>query len=116
MKNFWFFILSLLLTNWAFGNVENNLSKSVIIDPSITKRCDELLTAREQIYKQKNRTQTLLQRVKKNLERTPEEKVSVTQRFYRLMIQLKEKEQLYNLTTKTMEEVFIKNGCPPTKL
>ena len=116
MKNLLITTLFFIWINGAFGNVENNLSKSVIIDPSITKRCDELLTAREQIYKQKNKTQTLLQRVKKNLERTPEEKVSVTQRFYRLMIQLKEKEQLYNLTTKTMEEVFIKNGCPPTKL
>jgi len=89
---------------------------SVILDPSISKRCQSLIQKRNAKVQHKQKLQALIKRNKSLQKFTPEKKKSVLEKLKRNHRDLKHEHHLAVYRIDNMEENIVRQGCPGLKL
>jgi len=89
---------------------------SVILDPSISKRCQALIEKRNDKVRHKQKLQALLKRNKRLQKHTPERKKSILAKLKRNGRELQHELHLALYRIDNMEENIVRQGCPGLKL
>lgn len=108
-----FFILVLFGQAWA---IERDLSRSIITDPSISRRCDALIELRNQKLSYKQKIQALLKRCERLLKMSPPEKKTLNKQLTQTRRHLEQELKLAVDKLQNQEEDIIKKGCPGISL
>lgn len=114
-----FFTLSLplLFISTNFVNAQSgSIQEKIITDPSISRRCEELLNHRRQKIGHKQRITYLIEHAKKLKKQTPENKVSIDQKISETTLELIKEAKLTTLQISHIEENIIRHGCPGLSL
>jgi len=91
-------------------------SYTVITDPGISKRCEELQSNRLEKLKLKRQIKALISRTDRLKKDTPPQKKTVLAKLSYLLSRLKY-EQRFNLSKiEKAEEAIIRRGCPNANL
>lgn len=93
-----------------------NIQDKIITDPSISRRCDELIEKRKQKINHRMRLTYILERSKKLRKDTPEPKVSIKEKLTETMLGIIKELKLTNLRIADLEENIIRRGCPGISL
>lgn len=114
---------SIVLTSIIFFNTQhicwaqsNSIQEKIITDPSISRRCEELLNHRKQKIGHKQRITYLIEHAKKLKNRTPDNKISIEERLSRTTLDLIKEAKLTTLQISHIEENIIRHGCPGLSL
>ncbi len=89
-----------------------DFKRTVIDDPSISRRCEELLDIRRGKLANKNRLMGLIERNQILQRKTPENKKSIKERLEVNLGHLKNELQLVRVQIQIEEESIIRKGCP----
>jgi hypothetical protein len=101
------FILSLLKTHAVIDP-----KHTIITDPSVTKRCDELTNKRKKKLDHKARLQALEQRAKRLLKKTPKKKQSVKKKVKHTLRNTIRELIVTRKKIRKLEEQIVRQGCP----
>lgn len=85
---------------------------TVVTDPSISRRCEELLTSRNQKVSHKQKLMELITRNRKLLKYVPKEKKSVKIKLIDNYGKLKNELRLSLIKINHYEESIVRTGCP----
>ncbi len=102
------FIINLCLTSTA----AQDYRRTIITDPSISRRCNILVERRRQKITHKQQLAALLLRNEKLQQATPLEKKSLLKKLKNNHRNLQHELQLTSLEIKNQEENAIRKGCP----
>jgi len=104
------FTLCILLgiTNGLAQDYEN----TVVTDPSISRRCEELLNKRNQKVSHKQKLIELITRNRRLLKYVPKEKKSVKTKLIDNYGKLKNELRLSLIKINHYEESIVRTGCP----
>lgn len=98
---------------FLFIPITNLLSNSrLLLDPSITRRCEILIDQRKELISYKMRIIDLIERNKNLQEKAPENKISTKQKLALNLAKLKNELSLMETKISREEENIIKKGCP----
>lgn len=107
--------LSTILMGNVITSIETyglSISDSIITDPSISRRCDDLMQQRQDKIQHRQRLLFLLDRNKNLLKGTPDRKESISSKLrdnqYKVIQELK----ITNLKVVKIEEQIVRRGCP----
>ncbi|MDD0853695.1 hypothetical protein HBN50_11345 [Halobacteriovorax sp. GB3] len=90
--------------------------RSVITDPSITRRCNSLRDKRIEKINLKQRYQSLLARNRKLQGITPDNKKSVKKKLINTERHIQNELELATLKISRLEEGIVRQGCPGISL
>ncbi len=88
------------------------LTQSVVDNPSVSKKCENLQKDRDNKSFVKNSLDALLLRTKKTQKVVPENKVSLLRKLEYNKSIIQEKRERASRRLKRMEEGLIREGCP----
>lgn len=103
-------------TTWAQNLNVDNIQDKIITDPSISRRCEELMNGRKQKIAHKQRLTYLIEQAKKLKALTPENKVSIDKKLTQTALDLIKESKLTYLQISLLEENIIRHGCPGLSL
>jgi hypothetical protein len=106
-------IFSSLLVNKAFSE---DYKRTVITDPSISRRCELLTEKRQEKIANKQRILALIERNKHLQKITPENKVSVKHKLETNLGHLEHELILTQTQIQYQEENIVRKGCPGISL
>lgn len=86
--------------------------RSVVTDPSISRRCEALLNERDNKIGHKQRLNALILRNERLQEITPPERQSVTTKLQKNLQHLRHELKLTLTKIQHQEENIIRRGCP----
>lgn len=98
-----------LLSRPAFSQ---DYKRSVVTDPSISRRCEALMEERNQKIQHKQRLKTMIVRNEKIQKITPPERQSILKKLKRNKISLENELKLTLSKIKNHEENIVRKGCP----
>lgn len=88
----------------------------IIRDPTVSKRCKTLISARNEKVKIHQRLNSLLKRTQKLNKRVKTNQKTVKQRLELNQTEIQNNIRLSKLRIKTMEENIVRRGCPGISL
>lgn len=105
-------------SSWAQTqtSADNEFSVNVITDPSISRRCENLLTQRNEKVTLRQKLSTLLARNERLTKITPVEKKSINRELTSNRLSITKELRLVNLRIQRYEEELIRKGCPGIQL
>lgn len=86
--------------------------RTIIDDPSMSRRCEELLDKRREILAKKNRLLGLIERNQTLQKKTPDNKKSVKEKLEENLGLLKNELELTRVQIEIEEESIVRKGCP----
>lgn len=98
------------------GLSAEDFRKTVITDPSISRRCNELMRQRQQKIDHKQKIRNLLQRSKRLIQLTPPERKTIMTKLKKNYKSLSHELRLTLNQIQNKEENIIRKGCPGIKL
>lgn len=108
--------IAILLLSAHLQLVAQDYKRNVITDPSISRRCNALLSQRNLKIVHKQKLQSLILRNEKLQSITPPAKITLKKKLTRNKAGLKHELQLTLLKIKNQEENLIRKGCPGINL
>lgn len=107
-------IVVLYVAQLLNGNVHaaDDLRKTIITDPSISRRCDALMKQRNLKVKHKQKIMDLIQRNKQLISITPPERKSVIEKLRKNFKGLSRELRHTLNQIQHREESIIRKGCP----
>jgi len=102
------------LTSSYFAS--EDFRKTVITDPSISRRCNALIKQRQQKIDHKQKIRNLLQRSKRLIQYTPPERKTILTKLRKNYKQLSRELRHTLNQIQNKEENIIRKGCPGIKL
>ena len=93
-----------------------DLNQTVITDPAISRRCDDLMQKRQQKVDHKQKLQNLIQRSKRLIQVTPIERKSILEKLKKNHKKLNRELVMTINKIQKKEESIIRKGCPGIKL
>lgn len=111
------FIMAIALpfkNSWAKS--DSVRPRDVVLDPAISRRCNDLMEERNSKVKMKQKLVSLINRNEKLLQKIPENKEIIKARLDQTLIQSKQELQLTLLQIDAMEEKIVRKGCPGINL
>ena len=96
--------------------VDRDFSRSIITDPSISRRCDALIETRNHKLGYKQKIQALLKRCERLLKMAPPEKRTLVKKLKQTRDHLDQELQLAVDKPQNQEEDIIRKGCPGISL
>lgn len=110
-------MLCIFLNQISFSyEIGSGLRETIITDPSITKKCEILITNRKKKVSHRQKLIALAKRNQKLQTQTPSEKESVRKKLIGNLQSIKREIILTNLKVRHVEEDIIRRGCPGIKL
>ncbi|WP_216639895.1 hypothetical protein [Halobacteriovorax marinus] len=106
---FHIFTLCFLLLS---SSVAQDYENTVITDPSISRRCEELLNKRNQKVAHKQKLMELITRNRRLLKNVPKEKKTVKVKLIENYGKLKNELRLSLIKITHLEESIVRTGCP----
>lgn len=106
------YLFSILLAIPIIVAFAGDYKRSVITDPSITRRCTSLTDKRVQKIDHKQNLQSLLSRNLKLQEFTPAQKKSIKRKLKSNESHLRHELELTGLKINRLEEDIVRQGCP----
>lgn len=104
-----FLLCAILETNVS---VAQDYENTVVTDPSISRRCEELLHKRNQKIGHKQKLMELITRNRRLLKYIPKEKKSVKTKLIDNYGKLKNELRLSLIKITHFEESIVRTGCP----
>lgn len=95
---------------------ERDFSRSIITDPSISRRCDALIELRNQKLSYKQKIQALLKRCERLIKMAPPEKLTLNKKLNQSRRHLEQELKLAVDKLQNQEEDIIRKGCPGISL
>lgn len=89
-----------------------DFKRSVVTDPSISRRCDALITRRGQKIEHKQKLVALIYRNERLQKLTPRERRSVIKKLKKNQQHLQQELKLTLTKIQHQEETIIRRGCP----
>lgn len=86
--------------------------RTVVDDPSMSRRCEELLEKRREKLAKKSRLLGLIERNQTLQKKTPEAKKSVKEKLEENLGLLKNELELTRVQIEIEEESIVRKGCP----
>ena len=96
----------------SFTSLAQDYRETIITDPSISRRCDDLTQKRSKKIKHKQRISALIQRNVKLQKSAPSNKKKVKRNLEINFKRLKNEYRLTKNKVARIEEVLVRNGCP----
>jgi hypothetical protein len=93
-----------------------DLKRTVITDPSISRRCNALLEKRNKKITLRQRLQALLLRNERLTKIAPLEKITVRKKLKKSYGRLNNELRLINTKILNQEENLVRKGCPGIRL
>lgn len=93
-----------------------DFQRSVITDPSISRRCEGLLSERQQKIRHKQRLDSLLLRNQKVQSLTPPEKLTLKRKLESHNSRVQQEQRLALVQIQQLEETIVRQGCPGIRL
>jgi len=93
-------------------SLAQDYENTVVTDPSISRRCEELLNKRNQKVSHKQKLMELITRNRKLLKYVPKEKNSVKTKLIDNYGKLKNELRLSLIKINHYEESIVRTGCP----
>lgn len=90
--------------------------RNVITDPSISRRCNALMSQRQLKIDHKQKLRNLLQRSKRLIQITPPERKTILTKLKKNYKHLSHELRLTLSQIQNKEETIIRKGCPGIKL
>lgn len=110
-----FFFFSLLLS-YSYELGAQDFQRSVITDPSLSRRCEALLEERNFKVQNKQRLESMIVR-NQGLQRVaPENKVKARKKLERHLARVQQERELTLLQIQDIEETIVRQGCPGIQL
>ncbi len=109
-----FIILTLTLSFLISSDnlIAQDYENTVVTDPSISRRCEELLGKRNQKVAHKQKLMELITRNRRLLKYVPKEKNSVKTKLIDNYGKLKNELRLSLIKISHLEESIVRTGCP----
>ncbi len=107
-----FLIVSFLTLSTTSAINAQDYKKTIVDDPSMSRRCEELLTKRREKLAQKNRLLGLIERNQTLQKKTPENKKTVKEKLEENLGLLKNELELTRVQIEIEEESIVRKGCP----
>lgn len=101
--------LTLLTTSAIYAQ---DYKRTVVDDPSMSRRCEELLGKRREKLAKKNRLLGLIERNQTLQKKTPENKKTVKEKLEENLGLLKNELELTRVQIEIEEESIVRKGCP----
>lgn len=111
-----FFLTALFSPILAQSQGTNPYERSVITDPSVSRRCQKLLKDRQEKISLKQRLEALIVRNEKLQKKTPPQKKSVKKKLVNNYKRLQNEHRLATMKIQNMEENIVRKGCPGISL
>ncbi len=108
--------LLFLLTALSLHANEVDYRRSVITDPSISRRCEKLLQKRKRKLNHKQKLQGLIRRNENLQKSAPRERQTLIKKLEKNLGQLKQELKITLLEIENQEENIIRKGCPGVTL
>ncbi|MEH0860951.1 MULTISPECIES: hypothetical protein [Halobacteriovorax] len=104
----------ILLSSMIFvaNTMAQSVSESIITDPSISRRCDDLMQQRQDKVQHRQRLLFLLDRNKNLLKDAPDNKVSIAKKLRANQYKVIQELKITNLKVIKLEEQIVRRGCP----
>lgn len=96
----------------SFNVKSEDFKRTVVDDPSISRRCEELLDKRREKIAKKNRLMGLIERNQTLQKKTPENKKSVKEKLEINLGYLRNELELTQVQIQIEEESIVRKGCP----
>jgi hypothetical protein len=93
-----------------------NIQEAIVTDPSISRRCENLVDSRKKKIKHRQRLTYLNERNKKLQKITPTVKKSIRTKLIENQASIAKELRLTNLRIQDIEESIIRRGCPGISL
>ncbi|PIK16689.1 hypothetical protein [Halobacteriovorax sp. JY17] len=107
------FIIFTLCFLFELSSIQaQDYENTVITDPSISRRCEELLDKRNQKVAHKQKLMELITRNRKLLKYVPKEKKTVKVKLIENYGKLKNELRLSLIKITHLEESIVRTGCP----
>ena len=110
------FIVILIFSFCCSALAQINGVVDIIRDPSVSKRCKTLISARNEKIKVNQQLNSLLKRSKKLAKRVKPNQATSSQRLQINITEIQNNIRLSQLRIKTMEENIVRRGCPGISL
>ncbi|AYF45144.1 hypothetical protein BALOs_2146 [Halobacteriovorax sp. BALOs_7] len=94
------------------NTMAQSVSESIITDPSISRRCDDLMQQRQDKVQHRQRLLFLLDRNKNLLKDAPDNKVSIAKKLRANQYKVIQELKITNLKVIKLEEQIVRRGCP----
>jgi hypothetical protein len=107
--------LIIFIGHWRLSHAED-YKRTVITDPSISRRCDILTETRKEKIANKQRILALIERNKHLQNVTPENKVTVKKKLEVNLGHLEHELTLILTQIQFQEENIVRKGCPGVTL
>jgi hypothetical protein len=101
---------------FSYSVFAQDVTQSVLKDPSISLQCKALLRERREKLKIKQKTQAMMQRNKKLSKKVPNNKKSLLIKVKTVSNKLNQIFMINKLQLRVIEEDIIKKGCPGVNL
>lgn len=109
------FLFTLLLS-YSYELGAQDFQRSVITDPSLSRRCEALLEERNFKVQNKQRLESMIVR-NQGLQRVaPENKVKARKKLERHLARVQQERELTLLQIQDIEETIVRQGCPGIQL
>lgn len=93
-----------------------DFQRSVITDPSLSRRCEVLINERANKIRHKQRLDALLIRNQQVQRLTPENKRTLKRRLESHNSRVQQEQRLALLQVQNLEERIVRQGCPGIRL
>jgi len=111
------YVIFLILFNQVQAYTgSKNIQEAIITDPSISRRCENLVDNRKKKVKHRQRLTYLNERNKKLQKMTPKAKISIRNKLIENRKSISKELRLTNLRIQDIEESIIRRGCPGISL
>lgn len=108
---FFFLMTSISVITLRVASAQE-LQRSIITDPSVSRRCKILLKKRRQKIVHKQKVEALILRNTKLQKYAPKNRISVKKKLSRNQLRLKHELRLVKQKIDRLSEDAIKKGCP----
>lgn len=108
------FFFYLLLPSSELG--AQDFQRSVITDPSLSRRCEALLEERNFKVQNKQRLESMIVRNQSLQRVAPENKVKARKKLERHLARVQQERELTLLQIQDIEETIVRQGCPGIQL
>jgi hypothetical protein len=110
-----FTVILLALSTGLFAQ-DDYLMQDAITKPTLSLRCKEMLSERDDKVKVQQRLNALLQRNQDLIKKNPKANSSMQSRLQASQVKVKNELYLTNLNIESMEENIVRSGCPGISL
>lgn len=93
-----------------------DFQRSVITDPSLSRRCEALLEDRRFKIQNKQRLDAMIVRNQSLQRAAPENKVAAKKKLTRHLARVQQERELTLLQITDIEETIVRQGCPGIQL